>query len=158
MIPVSAGSRRAGRGERLFAASLGLIFAVQFGLALRYPSDPRLFPLIVSAVGVLLAAAVALGFGLGGERAEEAADDAPPGPAPSLLALIAPPAYALALWLIGYWAATIIAIPLLAWRLQYRNVVVLALVTTGVAVAIGVLFPLVHVPLPPGLLFARAPS
>jgi Tripartite tricarboxylate transporter TctB family len=152
---------RQGRGERIFAALIGAVFVLQFALALRYPADPRLFPLIVSAIGAALALAVVLGFGLGGEAhgAEEevpATVEAGTRRAPFLLALTAPPAYGAALWLFGYWIATPVTIPVVAWLLGYRRVAVIAAVTSGVTLAIGILFPLVHVPLPAGLIFARA--
>lgn len=140
---------RGGVGERVFAGAIGIVFAGQFLMALRYPPDPRLFPLIVSAIGFLLAIAMLFGPGL---------HDRELG-APELLSrfsviltLAVSPAYGVALWLFGYWISTIIAIPLIAWMLGYRRRSILAIVTVGVAVSLGVLFPLLDVPLPVGLL------
>jgi hypothetical protein len=140
-------------GGRLFAALIAIFFAVQFVLALGYPSDPRLFPLIVSAIGFVLAMALTLGFGFGeqdGEPTQRA------GRRQLELAILAPPAFGFGLWLLGFWLATLVAIPSIAWLLGYRNRTVIAAVTVGVALSIGVLFPLVHVSLPHGLIFGRS--
>jgi hypothetical protein len=56
----------------------------------------------------------------------------------------------LGLWLFGYWIATIIAIPAVAFLLGYRRWHQVALVTVGITIALGVLFPLLNVPLPVG--------
>lgn len=140
---------RPGVGERIFAAATGVVFAGQFLLALRYPSDPRLFPEIVSAAGFILAATLIIGPGLH-DRILGA-----PEPIPRrqlVLALAVSPAYGLGLWVLGYWIASLITIPAIAWLLGYRNKPMLALVTAGAAVALGVLFPLLDVPLPKGIL------
>ncbi|MGH6725428.1 MAG: tripartite tricarboxylate transporter TctB family protein [Pseudolabrys sp.] len=140
---------KGGVGERVFAGAIGIVFAGQFLMALRYPPDPRLFPLIVSAAGFLLAVVMLFGPGL---------HDRDLGAPESLtrrsliLILAVSPAYGVALWLFGYWISTIIAIPLIAWMLGYRRRSMLAIVTAAVAVALGVLFPLLEVPLPVGLL------
>lgn len=140
---------RDGVGERIFAGAIGVIFTAQFLMALRYPSDPRLFPLIVSAAGILLAVALVLGVGLHDRHLGR------PEALPArhlTLTLVVSPAYALGLWVLGYWMATVIAIPLVAWLLGYRKKQTIALVTIGVTVTLGVLFPLLDVPLPLGLL------
>jgi hypothetical protein len=138
-----------GLGERIFAGAVGLIFAGQFLMALKYPSDPRLFPLIVSAAGFMLSVALALGVGLHDHLL------GPPEVLPKArltLTLAVSPIYAFGLWFLGYWIATIIAIPTIAWLLGYRNKPILVLVTFGVALALGVIFPLLDVPLPVGFL------
>ncbi len=138
------------QGERIFVAVIGFVFVVQFILALSYPSDPRLFPLLVTGVGILIAVAMEFGFGLGKPASEE------PGALPPRLlamALLAPPLYALCLWALGFWIATLAAIPIIAWLLDYRKRLILLLVTVGMALAIGVTFPLVNVVLPTGALF-----
>lgn len=136
-----------GVGERVFAGVLGLVFAAQFLMALRYPPDPRLFPLIVSAVGVVLASALVFGAGLH-DRFLGTPERLPPGRL--ILAIVAAPLFALGLWLFGYWIATIIAIPAVAFLLGYRRWHQVALVTVGITIALGVLFPLLNVPLPVG--------
>ena len=137
-------------GGRVFAAVIGVFFAVQFVLALGYPSDPRLFPLIVSTTGFFLAVALVAGFGFGEEEDDPVT---PAGRRQLMLAVLSPPAFALGLWLIGFWLATLVAVPSIAWLLGYRNKAVIGAVTIGLMVSIGVLFPLVHVALPAGLLF-----
>lgn len=141
-------------GGRLFAALIGIFFGVQFVLALGYPSDPRLFPLIVSAIGFFLAMALTLGFGFDEQDGEPTQQR--PGRRQLELAILAPPAFGFGLWLLGFWLATLVAIPAIAYLLGYRNRAVIAAVTVGVALSIGVLFPLVHVPLPHGLIFGRS--
>jgi Tripartite tricarboxylate transporter TctB family len=149
---MSEKTSRAGVGERVFAGAIGLVFLVQFLMALRYPSDPRLFPLIVAGVGVLLSVAIVFGVGL-----HYADTDSPePLSKPDLiLALVVSPAYGFVLWLLGYWIASGIAIPLLAWLLGYRNRSVLMTSTISVVVVLGVLFPLLDVPLPSGFLMQQ---
>jgi hypothetical protein len=136
-------------GERIFAGAIGLVFAGQFMMALRYPPDPQLFPLIVAAAGFILAGLLVLGVGL-----HDHAIGAPePVPRDKLvLTLAVSPVYGAALWILGYWIATIITVPAIAWLLGYRNKTILAAVTIGVALALGVLFPLLGVYLPVGLL------
>lgn len=144
-------SRRS-RGERIFTAVIGFVFAFQFAIALSYPPDPRLFPLIVAGAGMLLAGAMEFGLGLGEETGEKLDSMSR---RLLTLALVTPPLYALALWLVGYWVATIVAIPAIAVLLGYRRPIVIALVTAGVALAIGLLLPLVNVGLPKAALFGR---
>lgn len=145
-------SGRRSRGERIFVAVIGLVFAFQFATALSYPPDPRLFPLIVAGAGMLLAGSMEFGIGLGDDVTEE------PGAMSwrmLSLALVTPPLYALGLWLLGFWIATIIAIPTVAMLLGYRRPIVMALVTAGITLAIGLLFPLANVGLPKAALFGR---
>jgi hypothetical protein len=137
-------------GQRIFAGVVGIVFAGQFLMALRYPSDPRLFPLIISAAGFLLAVALVFGLGLHADDEESAAHTK--RPPQFLLTLVVAPIYAFALWLFGYWTASILAIPIVAWKLGYRRKLPLAIATFVVTVLLGVLFPLLEVPLPKGLL------
>ena len=142
-------SERIGSGERIFSFCTGAVFAAQFLMALRYPTDPRLFPLIVSGAGLFISVLLAFGAGLHDRLL------GPPEPVSMnklVLTLGVSPAYGLGLWVLGYWIATLITIPAIAWLLGYRHKAMLALVTACVAVALGVLFPLLDVPLPKGLL------
>ena len=143
------GEAKGGIGERIFAGALGLVFVGQFLLALRYPPEPRLFPLIVAVAGGALTLALASGRGLHDHQLG-AAEKLPR--ARFLLTLAVSPAYALALWLFGYWVATLAAIPLIAIQLGYRNKRNLALVTVLTSLVLGIIFPMLEVPLPKGLL------
>jgi len=139
------------RGERVFAAIIGLVFVGQFCLAWPCPSDPRLFPMIVAIAGLLLMAAVlaqsrAKPLMLAAASREERRRTA--------LALLAPPLYALALWAFGFWVVSIVAIPLLSWLLGYRSRAGIVVGTAGVVLAVGLLFPLVNVALPKSALFS----
>lgn len=138
-----------GLGERVFAGAIGIVFLGQFCMALRYPADPRLFPLMVAVAGGALAVALLAGFGL---------HDATLGPPEKLpraslaLTLSVSPVYGFCLWLFGYWIATLVAIPVISMLLGYRNLKILLLVTAGVTAALGIIFPLLAVPLPKGML------
>jgi hypothetical protein len=140
-----------GFGERLFACAIGFLFLAQFCMALRYPSDPRLFPLIVAIAGGALTVALLAGFGL---------HDATLGRPEKLprarlaLTLSVSPAYAFSLWIFGYWIATLIAIPLVSTLLGYRKRKALFWVTAATTSALGIIFPLLDVPLPKGMLRA----
>ena len=59
------------------------------------------------------------------------------------------------MFLLGYWIATLGAVPIIAWLLGYRQKKTLAIVTAGLAVALGVIFPLLGIALPRGLLFEK---
>ena len=142
-------SPRAGVGERIFAAAIGAIFAVQFILALNYPPEPRLFPLIVAVAGMLFSIALLSGIGL---HDRELGAPEPIARGKLALTLAVSPVYGVALFVVGYWIATLAAVPTVAWLLGYRNARTLAIVTVSLAVVLGVLFPLLGVGLPRGLL------
>lgn len=149
---MAQGQIRRSTGERIFVSIIGLLFGLQFVLALSYPPDARLFPLIVCGVGFLLAVAMEFGMGLGEAIGEKLS---PMSRRLLALALLAPPLYAAALWLFGFWIATAIADPAIAYLLGYRRPLVLVLVTASMTLTIGVLFPLVNVALPKAALFGR---
>jgi hypothetical protein len=143
---------RPGVGERVFAAIIGAIFAVQFVMALGYPPEPRLFPLIVAVAGMLFSVALLAGIGL------HDLEMGPPEPIARgklALTLAVSPLYGIALFFVGYWIATLAAVPTVAWLLGYRNARTLAIVTISLAVVLGVLFPLLGVGLPRGLLVEK---
>ena len=137
-------------GERVFTVAIGLIFLGQFCLAWSYPSDPRLFPMITACVGLILMAVI-----LFQSRSRPlllpVADRETRRR--TVLALVAPPLFGLALWALGFWIVSIITIPLLSWLLGYRNRAGIAIGTAGVVLAVGLLFPLVNVALPRSALF-----
>ncbi|WP_233838928.1 tripartite tricarboxylate transporter TctB family protein [Paraburkholderia sp. ZP32-5] len=130
---------------------IGLVFVIQFGLAMSYPADPRLFPLIVAAIGVRLAIATQI---RGREKKPPRAPE-PIAPRRLALALIVPPLYGVVLWALGFWMATILAIPALSLLLGYRRYFLILLVTLGMALAVGLLFPVVNITVPQPALFAH---
>ena len=138
-----------GLGERIFAGVVGFIFLGQFFLALHYPPDPRLFPLIIAVIGMALCIALLAGMGL--HDRELGSPERLPR-ASLVLTLLVSPVYGAVLWLFGYWLATLVAIPLIAMLLGYRSRGKLFLVSVATTIALGVLFPLLDVPLPVGLL------
>jgi hypothetical protein len=143
--------RHSALGERIFVGVIGLVFAIQFCLAMSYPADPRLFPLIVAAIGVGLAVATQI------RRREKKATQTPEPIAPRrlALALIVPPLYGIVLWALGFWVATILAIPALSLLLGYRRYFLILLVTAGMTLAVGLLFPLVNITVPQPALLAH---
>lgn len=131
------------------ASALGAYFAYQLAAASRYPPEPALFPRIVGVAGVLLAVGVvvrALAQTAAGDRLELRR---------AALAVAAPVGFGLALWLLGYWLAslaTLIAFPLL---LGFRRMGVLVATSAGVTLFFGVVLAYLQVRLPRGLLFER---
>jgi hypothetical protein len=142
-------NRHGAYGERIFVGAIGLVFVLELGLAIPYPTDARLFPLLIAVVGILLACAALIGM-----RASKALK-APETIAAAKLALVlgVPPLYGLALWALGFWIATAVTIPALSILLGYRRYVLIALVTVGMALAIGLLFPIVNIAVPKSALF-----
>jgi hypothetical protein len=140
-----------GYGELIFVGSIGLVFLIEFGLSLSYPSDPRLFPLLIAVVGMLLA--VATQVGLRGRKKSLRPESVA---AKKLIwILVVPPVYGLALWALGFWIATIVTIPVLSVMLGYRRYALIAMVTLVMALAVGLLFPVVHIAVPKSALFGR---
>jgi hypothetical protein len=142
-------NRHSALGERIFVGVIGLVFAIQFVLAMSYPADPRLFPLIVAAIGVGLAVATQIR----GREKKPPKTPEPIAPRRLALALIVPPLYGIVLWALGFWVATILAIPALSLLLGYRRYFLILLVTAGMTLAVGLLFPVVNITVPqPALL------
>lgn len=78
--------------------------------------------------------------------------------APLGRALAAPPLHAVGLRLVGFWIATLVATPLLAVLLGYRNWSVLAAQTVRLALAVGYGFQFVAVRPPEGPLLRLVAS
>jgi hypothetical protein len=131
------------------ASALGAYFAYQLVAASRYPPEPALFPRIVGAAGVVLAVAVvaraltqrAASDGLEFRRAA--------------LAVAVPIGFGLALWLLGYWVASLAALVAFPLLLGFRRLGVLIATSAGVTLLFGVLLAYLQVRLPRGLLFDR---
>ncbi|MGH7264694.1 MAG: tripartite tricarboxylate transporter TctB family protein [Candidatus Rokuibacteriota bacterium] len=150
--PTAGASAGAARGDVAVAVGLGAVFLVVVGLGVRYPRDARLFPLIIGSVGLGLAGLTLVSLlvdrGQGPTRGE-------PPAGRSRVALGAAPAYAVFLWLAGFWIASLLAIPIFAALLGYRRLRYLIPVTLATVGATGLFFSAVmEIRLPRGLLVA----
>ena len=58
---MSQENRHSTYGELIFVGVIALVFVLQLGMAISYPADPRLFPLIIAFFGILLAFATQIG-------------------------------------------------------------------------------------------------
>jgi hypothetical protein len=131
------------------ASALGAYFVYQLAAAWRYPPEPALFPRIVGVAGVVLAVAVvawALAQTAAGDRLEIRR---------AALAVAAPVGYGLALWLLGYWVASLAALIAFPLALGFRRVGALVATSAGVTLFFGVVLAYLQVQLPRGLLFER---
>jgi len=131
------------------ASALGAYFAYQLAAASRYPPEPALFPRIVGVAGVLLAVAVvvrALAQTAASDRLEFRR---------AALAVAAPVGFGLALWLLGYWVASLAALIAFPLLLGFRRMGALVATSVGVTLFFGVVLAYLQVRLPRGLLFDR---
>jgi Tripartite tricarboxylate transporter TctB family len=148
---MSQKNRHSTYGELIFVGVIGLVFALQFVLAMSYPADPRLFPVIIAVIGIVLAFATQVGM-----RGRKSSKTPEPIAATKLaLVLVVPPLYGIVLWAFGFWIATILTIPALSVLLGYRRYFLILLVTVGMALAVGLLFPVVNIAVPKSALFGR---
>lgn len=138
--------------DAAMATALGAYFVYQLIAASRYPAEPALFPRIVGVVGALLAAGIVIRALVSARPVESAADKHEYRRLP--LAVAAPIAYGIALWLLGYWLASALALIAFPLLLGYRRVLLLIIASIGVIVFFGVVLPYLEVRLPKGLLFS----
>lgn len=144
--------RTAAWADVAMASALGAYFVYQLAAASRYPPEPALFPRLVGVLGVLLAAGVAWRALLADRPAPGDADTHERRWLP--LAVAAPVSYALALWLLGYWLASGLALVLFPLMRGYRRFLLLLVVSAALLVFFGVLLSYLEVQLPKGLLFS----
>lgn len=131
------------------ALFLLLIFGGQFLLALGYPEEPRLFPLIVGAAGIAMSLALLFGFG----HTEQARAATASSPLP-LVPVLAPVLFAAGLLILGFWVTLAVGIPVLVAALGERRPMVWTLATlTVIAMAWG-MFRLIRADVPAGLLWS----
>ena len=148
---MSQENRHSTYGELIFVGVIALVFVLQFGMAISYPADPRLFPLIIAFFGILLAFATQIG--VRGRKSSKAPE--PIAAAKLAMVLVVPPLYGAALSALGFWIATILAIPAISVLLGYRRYFLILLITVGMALAVGLLFPIVNIAVPKSALFGR---
>lgn len=139
-------------GEGLRRSSVALfllvIFGGQFLIALGYPEEPRLFPLIVGAVGVAMSLALLLGFG----HTEQARAAAATSPLP-LVPLLAPIVFATGLLTLGFWVTLALGVPTLIATLGERRALILAIATLAVIAMTWGMFRLIRADVPAGMLW-----
>ncbi len=147
------------RGDAWMTAALLLVFAVMVGEATRYPRDSRLFPVLIGAIGVLMAGLLLLRMLRGEVRPPAGEDVEEEGfvpAAPLWAALLASPFYALVLWLAGAWVATALCAFFGPAVMGYRSLRARIGLTLGTLLALAVLFPVIlNLPLPRGEIMDR---
>jgi hypothetical protein len=157
-LPVPGeGSERAWRPTPVFAAALAVVFALALWQSRRWGWETRLFPFLVSAVGLPLALGQA-GLDVRAARAVTAASPGAPAPA----ARPAVPAttriwawivgYFLAIWWLGFSTAALVATALYL-RIEGRDrwVMVAAVALATWVILEGLFVCGLHLPLPQGL-------
>ena len=115
----------------MLAFGLGAFFLFQLIASMRYPAEAALFPRIVGTIGLVFAISVGVAA-LRGRTAGDFKSDVL-DPRIVRLAIAAPVVYAIALWVLGYWIASIGALILFPWLIGYRRpvlVIVSAILTT----------------------------
>lgn len=143
-INIAEGLRRSS-----VALFLLLIFGGQFLLALRYPEEPRLFPLIVGSVGIAMS--LALLFGFGHTQQARAASASSPMP---LVPLLAPIVFATGLLTLGFWVTLAIGVPVLIALLGERRPFILGIATLAVIAMTWGMFRLIRADVPVGRLWS----
>ncbi|MBI4184979.1 MAG: tripartite tricarboxylate transporter TctB family protein [Proteobacteria bacterium] len=133
------------RADATIALGVLFAFAVIVAVGADYPEEVRLFPMIIGAAGMVLAAtvlvtlALRLGAGAPGEGGTDG--EGAGGRRQTWIALATAPAYSLLLWLFGYWIASLACMVGLPWLLGYRNLKVLAVLAVAIVGGVGVFFP-----------------
>jgi hypothetical protein len=135
---------------RLISLALFLVFLLVVAEGATYPPEARLFPTMVGVAGMVLALAVFLVHGGGADSDAEAAtsedlsaappDAAPPSRGRVLLAVAAAPVYALVVWVLGFYVASLLALVVLPQCLGYRRVGMLTLIAALGVALIAVVF------------------
>ncbi|MEO5740368.1 MAG: tripartite tricarboxylate transporter TctB family protein [Vicinamibacterales bacterium] len=141
------------RADAALAFGLGAFFLFQLIASLRYPADAALFPRIVGTVGLIFAVAVGVAA-LRGRTVSHFRTDVLERRI-AWLAIAAPIVYGIALWLLGYWIAsigTLIAFPLLIGFDRPLLVTITAVLTAAV---FAVLLSYMQVRLPLGIVLNK---
>lgn len=134
------------------ALFLLLVFGGQFVLALGYPEEPRLFPLIVGAFGIAMSLALLFGFG----HTEQARAASASSPMP-LVPLLAPVVFATGLLILGFWVTLALCVPALIALLGERRPMILAVATLAVIAMTWGMFRLIRAEVPAGVLWSALP-
>ena len=143
------------RTELAFAGLLALALAYVAGKGIASRSAGGLFPAIIGTVGTM-AAVVNIVQAVTRRGAAAAPPDAERARWLAALSIGAPLAYAVLLWLLGFWiasAATLLALP---WVLEYRRPLLLLAIAAATLIGIRIVFVDVFaMHLPEGLLIER---
>jgi hypothetical protein len=134
---------------RLITLALLLVFLTVVLVGSSYPSEARLFPTMVGIAGMAMAIAVFVLHGreaaLESAPAAEELSVAPPetaGPTRGrvLLAVAAAPVYALLVWVVGFYVASLVALIVLPQCLDYRRVGILVVIAVAAVALIALVF------------------
>ena len=132
---------------RPVAGALAAMFAVVLAVGWGYPAEARLFPAIVGATGLVLSCwLLALREVRQAPRAMEQRGR-------MALGLLTPPVYSLAIWLAGFYPATLVLLIAMPVWLGFRPVWLLGpLAVVLLGVVYGLFSVAMDLPLPVGLL------
>jgi hypothetical protein len=140
-----------------FAAALLAILGYVAATGLRARGISGLFPAIVGIVGGI-AALVNLAQALRGSDPRPA-EELPEGESAAWLAGLSygvPVAYAVLLWLLGFWVASAVTLLALPWMLGYRRKLIVLAVCLGTLAAVELVFVrMFDMTLPRGMLIER---
>ncbi|WP_368416777.1 tripartite tricarboxylate transporter TctB family protein [Falsiroseomonas sp.] len=140
-----------------FAALLLVVLAYVAWKGLGTPGVAGLFPAVVGVVGSLAALVNLLQVLRGHDAGAE--DPATAGADAAWLAglsLGVPVAYAILLWVLGFWIASGAVLLALPWLLGYRRPIIVLAVCAGTMIAVDVVFvEIFDMRLPRGLLIER---
>lgn len=143
------------RTDAAFAAALALALAYVAAKGIGSGSAGGLFPAIIGTVGTI-AGVVNVVQVLTRREPLAAAPDAVQARWLAALSIGAPLAYAVLLWLLGFWIASAAALLVLPWVLEYRRPMLLLAIAAATLIGIRVVFVDVFaMHLPEGLLVER---
>ena len=133
-----------GAGVALAAVFLGMLV-----LAQGFPAEAALFPRIVAVAGLMLAGLLVAAP----ERHEaEIFHSGEAGERHPVLSLAAAPCFAVAVWLLGFYPASFLALLILPWLLGFRRPVLLLAIAVAAVVVIGLVFNVaMEIALPDGV-------
>jgi putative tricarboxylic transport membrane protein len=134
---------------RLITLALFLVFLVVVAVGSTYAPEARLFPTMVGIAGMAMAIAVlAFESGAAPESVEDTSDDLSAASAVAdhpprgrvLLAVLAAPVYALLVWVLGFYIASLAALIVLPQCLDYRRIGLLTVIACVAVALIAVVF------------------
>jgi putative tricarboxylic transport membrane protein len=137
--------------------ALAGLFALVLIMALGYPPEARLFPLIVSTAGLAFSVMLLVAQAAPGGTKDGGRDTSlPAGDGDGRrfgLALLSAPAFCLLVWLLGFYLAALLTLSLLPYALGYRHLVVTGLFAVVLVAVLYLVFSLaMEMSLPDGLL------
>jgi hypothetical protein len=150
--------------DRLITLGLLIVFIGCFVIGRTYPSDAKIFPMIVGIAGAIITTLhLALGFFVPARSSElynplmESENDGAPATPEARrrlwITIAAAPLYAAGVYVLGFHLATLMTMIALPWGLGFRSPLILLAVTLGTTAAIHLVFgTAMDMQLPHGLL------